>query len=302
MSLFSKSDVHSVLLIDITSSSVGIGLSGMKDDALPELVFSARIPFGFKEDFDTAHIEHAMMHALKDLLSISLHEGAKLLKDRGFSSTINHAVISFSSPWHASSVSSDVNGFKKDLEKRFDGRVEIFESEMGHTSAAERRLIKKIEDEVIRTFGIKKGMDISSFNFTFSRVVNQTLHDIHPAVFVDMTGRATDVLKMNKNSYQGSFSLPVGSHHLGRAEDISWEEYWSIINDEHMPEFHKGNLFLVADDYELGKKYLHRVLPFSRIIPFGTNKGFLNDLVKFQKGTSSTERIAILAAYSKLFI
>jgi len=302
MGLFSKPDTHSVLLIDIASSSVGIGLSGIREGALPELVFTARIPFGYKADFDLAHIEPTMMLALHNALGIAHREGAQLLRQRGYPGAINHAVISFSSPWYASGLGSDHQSFRSRLEERYGAPVEVFESESGLMSAIERRLARKIEEAVIRTFGIKEGIGLSSFTFSFARVAKHAFADLEPAVFADMTGHATDLLSMHKSEYKHKVSVPVGTHTLKSEAGMPWDTFWKQLRGTHDDVFHRGNVFLIAEDYDLGRTHLSALFPEARIISFGASRGFIDEMVRSAPSTAPVERLAILAAYSNLFL
>jgi hypothetical protein len=302
MGLFSKPDTHSVLLIDIASASVGIGLSGITEGALPELAFSARVPFAYREEFDLAHLEHAMIFALREALGVAHREGPRLLAQRGYPGSINHAVISFSSPWYASALGSDHAGFRSALEERFSSPAEVFEMQDGLMSAAERRLVKKIEEEVIRAFGIREGIGLSSFTFSLSRVARHAFADLEPALFADMTGHMTDMLGFSSGHYSKSLSVPVGTHALKREAGIPWAEFWQKLSSEHAQGFERGNVFLVADDYDLARTHLASMLPEARIIAFGARGGFVGEMVKARDSLAPIERLAILAAYSNLFL
>lgn len=302
MGLFSKPDTHSVLLIDIASSSVGIGLSGIREGALPELAFTARIPFAYREDFSMSNLESAMLFALREVLGVAHREGPKLLSDRGFPAAINHAIISFSSPWYASGLGSDHKTFRNSLEQRYSTPVEVFEQSDGIMSAIERRLIKKIEEEIIRTFGIKEGIGLQSFTFSFSRVINHAFQDIEPALFVDMTGHATDILSMRNNEYRSHVSMPAGTHALRREAPVPWDDFWSKFESEHGRTAPGTNVFLVADDYALARAHLASMLPEVRIISFGASRGFIDEMVRTTLSLTPLERLAILATYSNLFL
>lgn len=302
MGLFSKPDTHSVLLIDIASASVGIGLSGIREGALPELIFTARVPFGYKPDFDLSHIEPAMLHALRDALGVAHREGPRLLRDRGFPAGINHAVISFSSPWYSSVLGSDHEAFRSNLEERYDRPVEVFESADGLMSAVERRLAKKIEEEVIRAFGIKEGIGLASFTFSFSRVARRAFGNLEPVIFADMTGHMTDLLSMDRGVYKQKMSVPAGTHTLREEAGMPWDTFWKKLNGEHPAEFQRSNVFLIADDYELARLHLSALLPEARIISFGAYRGFIDEMVRSAPGLTPIERIAVLAAYSNLFL
>jgi len=302
MGLFSKPDTHSVLLIDIASSSVGIGLSGIREGALPELAFTARIPFGYKEDFDLAHIEPAMLLALHSALGIAHREGPALLRQKGYSGVINHAVISFSSPWYSSALGSDDKAFRTRLEERYGSPIEVFESSEGLMSAIERRLIKKIEEAVIRTFGIKEGIGLSSFTFSFARVAKHAFADLEPVTFTDMTGHMTDLLSVHRGAYKQKMTVPVGVHTLKSEGDMPWDTFWQKLSGEHAEEFRRGNVFLIADDYDIGREHLAQLFPEARIISFGASRGFIDEMVRSAPSTVPIERLAILATYSNLFL
>lgn len=302
MGIFSKPETHSVLLVDIASSSVGVGLSGIRDKDLPELVFTARVPFAYRKDFDHSLIEHACMYALRDALGIALREGTKLLRQHGYPNAINHAIISLSSPWYLSELGTDPKSFRSRLEEQYGSPIEVFESKHGVMSATERRFVRRVEDEIIRIFGVKQGIELSSFTFTLSRIVSHAFHNPGPTMFVDMTGHMTDILSMKDGAYHGNFSVPAGVHTLKHRDTIPWAEFWSQITNSHHPDFHTGTIFLIADEYTMAHEHLLRVLPRSRVVPFGASRGFITEMVRVVPTQKPIERLAILATYSNLFL
>lgn len=302
MGIFSKPAAHSVLLVDLASSSVGIGLYGVRDGRVPELAFTTRVPFAYRADFNHSLIVEACMQALREALSVTLKQGPSRLMAKGYPVSLNHAIISFSSPWYLSELGNDTGEFHRRVEDLYGAKMEVFESELGVMSASEKRFIRRIEDEIIRTFGIEKGIGLSSFTFMFSRVISHAFHGIDPAIFVDMTGHTTDVLNLHSGKYHGSFSIPAGTHKLRHEGKIPWDDFWCHINDKCDKSFTAGNIFLIADEYDLARENLLRVMPNARIIPFGRSHGFLGEMVRVDPTLTPVERLAILATYSNLFL
>ncbi|MDB5194248.1 MAG: hypothetical protein JWN50_262 [Parcubacteria group bacterium] len=301
MGIFSKPDTHSVLLVDIASASVGVGLSGVREQALPELVVTTRVPFAHKPDFDFVRIEHAMLLALRDALGVAFREGTLLLSKKGYPSSINHCIISFSSPWFVSKLGNSQSDFVSDLMGRYESDMELFASDQGLHSATQVRLLRQIEDEIIRAFGIKEGVSPQNFTVMFSKVVDHAFQDIEPALFVDMTGHTTDILSMNKGAFHTHHSMPLGTLGL-KEKQLEWNAFWNELSKERSEEFSSGNVFLISDDYPGSKDLLGSLLPKARIIPFGSENGFIREMVKFDGTALPNERLAILLTFSNLFL
>jgi hypothetical protein len=301
MSFFSKLKVHSVLLVDIASSSVGVGLSGVKEGRLPELVVTTRVPFAHKPDFDFANMEQAMILALRDALNVAFKEGTQLLSKKGYPSAVNHCVISFSSPWFVSKLGGKQADFVSELKEKYAEEMELFGSDWRIYSATHKKLLKRIEDEIIRVFGIKEGMSIENFTVLFSKVMHHAFDDIEPAMFVDMTGHMTDVLAANKKELQGHHSIPVGTHSL-ESKNLEWNAFWRELAKNHDREFSSGNVFLIADNYDLGIDALQKLLPEARIIPFGKDNGFVQEMATLAEKATPNERLAIILTFSNLFL
>jgi hypothetical protein len=301
MGLFSKPDIHSVLLVDIASSSVGVGLSGVREGALPELVVTTRVPFAHKNDFNFEHIERAMLLALRDALAIAFREGTLLLKKKGYPSAVNHSVVSFSSPWFVSQLGGSEPGFVSSLMERYQEDMELFGSDTRLYSATQKKLMKRIEDEIIRAFGIKEGMSIENFTVVFSKVLDHAFDNIDPALFVDMTGHMTDVLSLRRGNFHSHHSVPIGTMKLHEKE-LEWNSFWKCLSKDHPEEFSAGNIFLVSEDYEKGLSSLRKLLPKARIIPFGTDNGFMQEMISLHPGAVPNERLAIILTFSNLFL
>jgi hypothetical protein len=297
---FKKPPVHSVLLIDISSNSVGVGLSGIRNGSLPELAFTTRIPFAHRADFNLDHIERAMLFALRDALAVTFREGLHQLNKRGFPGHMNHCIISFSSPWFISKLGGSESSFVSSLLEKYSDDMEIFESERGLHGATEAKLLKRIEDEVLRTFGLKEGIGVQSFSVVFSKVLEHAFEDLDPALFVDISGHTTDVLSMNKGKYEGYHSAPIGTFKL-KERELEWNTFWNNFFEHHPEEFSNSNVFLVADDYELSKPALELIIPHAHILPFDTDNEFIKEMIQKHSHQAQNERLIILATFTNLF-
>jgi hypothetical protein len=301
MSFFSKPKVHSVLIVDIASSSVGVGLSGVRAGQLPELVVTTRVPFAHKEDFDTAHIERAMLLALRDALNVAFREGTKLLANKGYPTSVNHSVISFSSPWFVSKLGGKQSDFVSELMEKYESDMELFGSDYRMYNATDKRLLKRIEDEILRVFGIKEGVSVENFTVMFSRVMDHAFDNIDPALFVDMTGHTTDILALKKGAYHGHHTVPIGTLKL-KDRDLEWNKFWNSLSETNAPDISRGHVFLVADDYGLSLPSLKKLLPNARIIPFHADNGFIDEMAMITGNKRSSEKLAIILAFSNLFL
>lgn len=300
-----KPKTHSVLLIDIASTSVGIGLAGIREGHLPEIVFSIREPFGHTRDFDLSHLETAMLFNLKSALHKGL-AGMPSLQKRGFPSALNHSLISFSSPWFISDLGVGGEELKTNLERKYGTPMEILDEEDGLVSVIEKSFLGRIEDEVIRYLGLKEGIGFQSFPLIFSRVISHAFQNIEPAIFVDMTGRTTDFLIKKGGRFHLTYSIPVGPKTLEHMEDgeEAWVRPWRTVRTNMDPILFSGDVFLISEPeyYEIGSKLLNMVLPQARIIPFHEENGFVREMVKPTSGGRTNERLAVLTTFSNLFL
>lgn len=294
---------RSVLLVDIASSSIGVGLSGIREKALPELIFTARVPFAHSESFDFKLIEPAMMMALKGVLGAAFSGGTGLLRQRGYPAHLDHAIISFSSPWFVSELGTEEGELKTRLSEEYGEEMHVFEREGSLRSATQKKLVRKIEDEIIRTFGIERGIGVSSFSVVFSKVLNRAFQNLGPSLYADMTGHTTDILAHDGSAIRSAMSVPIGHMHLSRNES-GLRNFWKQVEPGLPQEALQGNVFVIADNGQapLLHKALVPVLPTARLIPFHTENDFLRDMAVTLPTARTNERLVFLAAYSNLFL
>lgn len=82
--------------------------------------------------------------------------------------------------------------------------------------ASDKEIIRKIEEEIVRTFGVKRGMSLVSYMFPFHKVFSKAFQNLHSALFIKMTGEITDLLMTGKRHPLGSTSIPFGPATIAR--------------------------------------------------------------------------------------
>jgi hypothetical protein len=170
--------MHATLLLDIGSGSVGAGIAGIEAGSAPKILFSCR------KDFRGT--ETAVFYALKHVLQEVFEKGLIALSPSSFPNNFDHVVIALSSPWSESKVAS----------VRKSG-ADIFESApVGQnfiTSSADSALVRSIENEVIRTLGIKRGASVQSFSYVFSKVFSHLLSSPKSVLLARFAGTDTEL-------------------------------------------------------------------------------------------------------------
>lgn len=138
--------MHTTLVIDVHSDSVGAALAGVKPKTLPVLIYFARRKLPVRKDLSYKSLEKAMLLSLREVLSDLLKEGVKRLAEKGYPRDIHHGLVTLSTPWTESKLISkwfkDDNPFafdehmakhvlaeeKKNLEENSKRPVEVFSS------------------------------------------------------------------------------------------------------------------------------------------------------------------------------
>ncbi|MFM2331171.1 MAG: hypothetical protein RLZZ26_678 [Candidatus Parcubacteria bacterium] len=103
--LFHSTKKESLVLIEISASSVAGGYAYYVGNAKPVLVFSRRLPIEIQGD--EPH-EKAMLRALEELGSILIKEGAPALLRQTGSGSAGTVLVSIDAPWQATSVRTEV--------------------------------------------------------------------------------------------------------------------------------------------------------------------------------------------------
>ncbi|MBX4200002.1 hypothetical protein KW790_00865 [Candidatus Parcubacteria bacterium] len=258
----SKQNDRTVLVLHLTSGSVGAAIVHFRHGSLPEIISNARLAFFLEEEPAFENLEAKMLRTIRDVFSLVSKDGLTTLSRRKLSPHFEYVSVILSSPWILSRlkpvtvskdkeflldkrmvdevISKEEEQFKKDLKNAYQSECEVFESQVAnirlngyeaslpiskytksaevsiHMSAAERHLIKRVEEEVIRSFGIRRGFHIQGFMFTFWNVLTRSFKNTHTALLVDMSHETTDVFLIHKDFPAENFILPFGSTTVAR--------------------------------------------------------------------------------------
>ncbi|MDB5254599.1 MAG: hypothetical protein JWL80_665 [Parcubacteria group bacterium] len=241
---------ENILVIDISSGSVGASLVHKNKKMLPEVVHAARIPF-FTEVLKHSTLEKGMLSALDMCLEKTLQEGiASLHKDRK-QTKISNVMIVFSSPWITTKLATTTflrkkktilgskeiekiikessSRFKDILDAAYKDTHEVFES-VAHSSlqgnefelysvqnGANSTLIRSIEDMLLRHISMEKGVLLQSFMFVLYKVLAHSFADLKNFTIIEMGEEMTDLMVIKKGIPSFSISLPFGSRTLAKA-------------------------------------------------------------------------------------
>ncbi len=252
MKLWSKfSSAKTVLVLDISSGSVGAGLIKLQPRNIPLVLNTLRVPLYLKDKPDSNSIEKALLRNIKGII-----------QEIG-NSSVDTVLVSFSSPWitsrlrtyvqksekpflvnrkHISNIlKEEEENFKNDLEKRYIEKSEIFGSKItnitlnGYESnifasqqtndleiqfmmyAGQKSSIDNIEREITNLIGVKNDMIFENFMFVFMKVFTRAFQNMHSALLVNMSNEALDLLLVKKSYPLVSISLPFGPAYIARA-------------------------------------------------------------------------------------
>ncbi len=316
--------MHTSLLVEINSNSVSAGIAGIGGDSMQEVIFSCRKSFA-----GNAGAENAMLSALERALQEVWVRGLPLVSGSLFPNSFDHVVITLSPPWCRSKITS-----------RQERGVEIFESApFGSgfiTSSADPKLVAKIEDKIIKTFGIQRGASLQSFSYVYSKVFchgsESELAD--QALLVRFAGQMTELIfvedgnvllvesvDMGPESLTGVLSrklnLPfelassalslfakqaLARNLIIKIDDLlssaedQWQDKWKSFED-----IKPQKIFFISEpsDTALAQVLLSSVLPSADIEPI--RHGGLSD-TKRAVGNSDEIPLTVLSAFSRMLV
>ena len=259
-------------------------------------------------------------------------------------------------------IEEEKKGFMTDLKDIYKDAGEIFEADilgvsangyridnwMGKEansfeltyllSAAPQNTIRKIEDQIIGTFGTKRGISINSINSLLSKLIFHNFKNIHSALLVDLSGDTSNLLfihdgiaEKNKHLSFGISSLvqniadnllipiPIAESYLSLyAKEVlnqeSVEELDKVFSEsEDEWSLHKAlvaddgsftspqKIFLVSDTpyAVIGRTILKDLFPDKEIILLDCQNGFLKECIKSESGNSADGHLAVLGTYSQ---
>lgn len=252
MKLWSKSsNDKTILVLDISSGSVGAGLIRLKSDSIPLILNTCRVPLYLSNKPNLELIEKALIKSVREAIG---NVG---------NTSVDRVLISFSSPWITSRLRTYMEKSEKpfsvnqrlirnvlekeeeifinDLTKRYIDESVMFDSKItsvtlnGYESdlsssqkttdlkiqfmlyAGQKSLITKIEDEITSLIGVKNELVFENFMFVFMKVFTKVFHNMHSVLLVNMSNEALDLLLIKESSPLVSISLPFGPAYMARA-------------------------------------------------------------------------------------
>jgi hypothetical protein len=241
---------ENILVIDISSGSVGASLVHKNKTMLPEVVHAARIPF-YTDVLKHSTLEKGMLSALDLSLDKTIQEGIASLHRDKKQTKIGNVMIVFSSPWISTKLANitylrkkktvlsnkEIGNIIKESSERLKDQLdtankdrhEVFES-IAHSSlkgneyelrsvqnAANSILIRSIEDILLRHISMEKGVVLQSFMFILFKVLSHSFRDIKNYTLIEMGEEMTDVLVIKKGIPGFAMSLPFGSRTLAKS-------------------------------------------------------------------------------------
>jgi hypothetical protein len=205
-------------------------------------------------------------------------------------------------------------------------------------SAAPEKLIRKIEDQVIGSFGTKRGLSINSINSLLAKLIFHSFKNIHSSLLVDLSGDTTNLLFIHDGVAEKNKHLSFGISSLVnnisenlllpiQLAESSLSLYTKgILNDESMKEIEKvfsesedewslhesllkedgssiapQSIFLVSDTpyANIGKTILKDLFPDKEVIILDCQNGFLKECIKSENGSGTDGHLAVLGTYSQ---
>ncbi len=205
-------------------------------------------------------------------------------------------------------------------------------------SAAPAKMIRKIEDQVIGSFGTRRGISINSINSLLSKLIFHSFKNIHSALLVDLSGDTSNLLfirdgiaEKNKHLSFGISSLvqniadnllvplPIAESYLSLySKDVlntqSMQELNKVFSEsEDEWSLHKAlvgddvnfsspqTIFLVSDTpyAVIGRTILKDIFPDKEVILLDCQNGFLKECIKSETGSSADGHLAVLGTYSQ---
>ena len=105
MNLFGKKSTQTIVVVDIRSSSIGAASVLIRPDAVPQIVYSVRLPL---DPQSAEPLEEAMPRTLEAVVHALITEGAPLLVSASGSGKVGRILVTITGPWQESHVHSTV--------------------------------------------------------------------------------------------------------------------------------------------------------------------------------------------------
>jgi hypothetical protein len=141
---FGKKDTHTVVLVDIRSSSISAGYVVIKQGAQPNIIHSVQYPV---DPHATEPVQEALPRTLETVLTALVQGGSQKVIAAGYSADSDHVLVSVSSPWQSSHIAI----VRKEEPKTFTFSKRLLDEMTGDTvlSVPGRKMVSQL---VLSTF------------------------------------------------------------------------------------------------------------------------------------------------------
>lgn len=310
------------VLIDIGSSSIGVALVDIKKDSAPHIIASVREDIPFQDALSSTRFLHAMNRTLGKALESIQSKGLTKLPPSNVFCTLSapwfllktrnlhiSRMVEFEVNEHVLEgfINDDINVLKEELKNTLpsdDIRIiekkiiqmrlngyEIKNPYKQRTSKLEMAVTVGISsNKVIRSIEgkIHKYFHITPIHFgAFPVAAFSAIRDIFPHdrsfLFVDITGEATDISRVENDALSGSISFPYGKNFFIREVSTRLhtihEEAASLFAMFLRDELHDERQAQIAEIVEWAEnEWLAR---FERAVATLANNGILPNKIFF---------------------
>jgi hypothetical protein len=242
-------EIGNYLVLDIRSSSVGLGVIQYKKNSKPKVIYSDRRYIYFEEKSDSDNFVKRFMEEIDKILVNFENNGLKDAK-------INKAFVLYSSPWYISKtrevtiskkepftftkeIFNVIINDEKTADPQKDSRLKIIERDVtdilvnGYklaepfgkkvedlkivffTGAIAKDTHKNIEDKIKEKFNVED-IQHRTHSFVLFTTIRNLFINVDNFAFFDVGGEITDFGHVENDILKKSIGIPFGKHHFIR--------------------------------------------------------------------------------------
>ncbi len=274
------------MVIDLSSSAVGVAVVKNSKTELPEIISSAQMSLVFEETPTESELAETLLGKVKVCLT-------RIKKNI----SVDKIVIS-----HSGEITHQIT---------------------------HDHLIRYIEDEVCKYFGIKKGIHTLKFVDVLSKIVGQVFQNTPSVLLITMNGENTNLQFVHLGKHGQSLNIPFGLNNVKRmtgpnltlfVNDSLDAKTTRIINEavssstkEFKDLWDKTEHFKIDSPYvvylvsptpfeNIAKTLIESILPDTNITAFGVDNHFIKELIRLPRNEPVNHKLAILGAFSNLLV
>lgn len=355
MSFFKSRTSRASLVLDIASGSIGAGI--VNRGAAPKIVYVYKRDFSLDNEPLADDLLEAMILCLRRVLEKVFKEGIKGALDHVVIALSGPWLVSYVSTMTTKEnkefvfdermvkkiLKREEDKFRKDLEHGPNAVSKIFESEVtavrlnGYAieelvskrvqsaevgvllSAASKKMIDRIEDEIIKILGVERGMPVHSLAYISYQIIKKRAENLLDAMIIHPSLEFSDIIRIEDNKVSKISALEFGSIAIIRliAEELAipyaiarsylslfvencldqetvsridqiitrtegqWQELWHDVSMNF-----EGDVFIVSEPeyYPLYKVLLSAAMPGTSMAPF--NDSALDILAAYSNSLS----------------